>query len=147
MNPKLDKLIKHYLKHESHDDKGLRSFRDSGEELADILDACVEYRDDTRISKNRRTVLEKKLGELASWLQHYKMETTDFDTIFEQQQAKRKIKNTDESFEWLKITSGLIKEYVECEAWLRQARTKKLVKRASTIEDKSLFEPVKRSWE
>lgn len=140
MNPKLDKLIKHYLKHESHDDKGLRKFRDSGEELADIIDACVDFVDDTRISKSRRRILNDKMNELASWLKHYKLDTTDFDTIFEQQQAKRKVRNSDESFEWLKITSGLIKEYVECEAWLRQARTKRLVERTSTLDNSDLFE-------
>jgi len=148
MNTKLDRLIKHYLEHESHDDKQLRKYRDSGENLQEIIETCAEYMTDTRISKSRRRVLSDKMGELASWMSHYNYTTTDFDTIFTTQQAKRKIKNTDESFEWLKLTSGIIKEYVECEAWLQQARTKQLHKKiTSTIDSTDLFEPVKRAWE
>ena len=148
MNPNVKKLIKHYLAHESHDDSALRKYRDSGENLQEIIETCAEYMTDSRISRSRREVLQGKMHELAAWMSHYNMTTTDFDTIFEQQQIKRKQRNTDESFEWLKLTSGIIKEYVECEAWLQQARTQNLHRKiTSTIEDGSLFETVKRSWE
>lgn len=147
MNQSLKKLCDYYAEHGKHSNNLIQKCRDSGVDCYELLADLHNWLHTEKLARGADKATKSQIQSFSEFIYGTNSQSMDWPEIHNREMERRAIHNSY-SAEFLKATSGIIKQWVEVRQWVNRTKImnrNKIIR--STIEDSTLFEPVKRSWE
>ncbi len=147
MNTHLENMCDYYAKHGKHNNSQIQQARDLGIDLYALVADLHNWRHNEKLATGAGKAVDSQISAFSDFIYGTKSESMDWPDIHQREMIRRGSHNSY-SAEFLKVTSGILKQWVEVRQWVNRSfvyNRNQTIK--STIEDSSLFEPVKRSWE